>query len=368
MLQALYKLESYWGPLRLFRYLSFRMLMALLTSVTMAFLMAKPIIRRLRRHRMEQFQRTAQEVHRLAELHADKEHTPTMGGLIIFFATVGSAILWVRWNTLVGLALGVYTALTVLGFCDDFLKTSRHNSHGVSGRKKMAIQGLLTVGVLSVLWTHSPQWRASYSELWIPFVKYPLWSGIPWWIVGVFLFFVLSGTSNAINLTDGIDGLAIGCTLMTVVFFSVMAYLTGNALISKYLYLSYVPGSGELAVLCAALIGSCLAFLWYNAYPAEIFMGDTGSLAIGGLVGMVAFLTKQAFLLVLVGAIFVAEALSVMLQVASFKWRAGKRIFKMAPLHHHFELSGISEHKLVVRFWILSFLFMLLGFATFKLR
>jgi phospho-N-acetylmuramoyl-pentapeptide-transferase len=232
----------------------------------------------------------------------------------------------------------------------------------------MTIQGILTVAILVILWTYSPECQESYRELWFPFVKHPLVSGIPWWFMVVFLFFVLSGTSNAINLTDGIDGLAVGCTLMTVLFFSVMAYLTGNVVISKYLCLSYVPGSSELAVLCAALAGSCLVFLWYNTYPAEIFMGDTGSLAIGGLVGMIAFLTKQAFLLVIVGAVFVVEALSVIFQVASFKWRSGKRIFKMAPLHHHFELSGIPEHKLVVRFWILSFLFMLLGFGTLKLR
>lgn len=269
---------------------------------------------------------------------------------------------------LIGLALMVYIVLTLLGFCDDFLKISRRNSRGLPGRIKMTIQGILTVTVFAILWTHSPECQESYRELWFPFVKHPLWSGIPWWFMVVFLFFVLAGTSNAINLTDGIDGLAIGCTLMTVLFFSIMAYLTGNVVASKYLCLSYVPGGGELAILCAALAGSCLVFLWYNIYPAEIFMGDTGSLAIGGLVGMIAFLTKQAFLLVIVGAVFVAEALSVILQVASFKWRSGKRIFKMAPLHHHFELSGIPEHKLVVRFWILSFLFMLLGFGTLKLR
>ncbi|MDR3143846.1 MAG: phospho-N-acetylmuramoyl-pentapeptide-transferase [Puniceicoccales bacterium] len=368
MLQALYKLEPHWGPLRLFRYLSFRMLMALFTSVIIGFLIAGPMRRYLCCRGMEQAQRTAREVHRLAELHAAKEHTPTMGGLLIFFSTLSSAFLWVRWNTLVGLSLLVYVALTLLGFGDDFLKISHRSSHGLPWWLKMAIQGLLTALVLAVLWAHSPEWRQSYAELCFPFFKHPLLSDLPGWLVGLFFFCVLSGTSNAINLTDGIDGLATGCALMTILFFTLMAYLTGNALVASYLHLSPVSGSGELAVLCAALAGACLVFLWYNAHPAEIFMGDTGSLAIGGLVGTIAFLVKQPFLLVLVGAVFVAETLSVILQVASFRWRGGRRVLRMAPLHHHFELSGIPEPKLVVRFWIVSFLCLLLGLATLKLR
>jgi phospho-N-acetylmuramoyl-pentapeptide-transferase len=215
---------------------------------------------------------------------------------------------------------------------------------------------------------YHPETRVALKDLWMPFFKLPIWAAVPIWIVVPFFFLVMAGASNAINITDGADGLAIGCTLSVALVFAIFAYCAGNKIIADYLFVAYIPGTGELAVICAALVGGSLAFLWYNAQPAEVFMGDTGALALGGLIGTVAFITQQPFTLVIVGGMFVLEALSVMLQVGSFKLRGGKRIFKMAPLHHHFELAGWPESKVVIRFWILSILFALAGLSTLKLR
>ena len=205
-------------------------------------------------------------------------------------------------------------------------------------------------------------------ELWIPFYKDIVISEMSLLLLVPFLFLILSGSSNAINLTDGVDGLAIGCTVTAALAYAIMAYVAGNVIISEYLFTSYIPGVGELAVVCAALLGASLSFLWYNCHPAEVFMGDTGSLALGGLIGMIAFMVHQPLTLIIVGGIFVMEASSVILQVGSFKLRGGKRIFRMSPVPHHFELKGWHENKVVIRFWILSLIFAMAGLATLKLR
>jgi phospho-N-acetylmuramoyl-pentapeptide-transferase len=290
-----------------------------------------------------------------------------MGGLMICVSVVGSALLWARPNVYVCTALIIYLGLTVIGFLDDYLKVSKGNSDGLSGRWKLLGQALLTLIALVCLLS-VPESASKMRELWVPFYKDVVISEMSLFLLIPFLFIILSGSSNAINLTDGVDGLAIGCTVTVALAYAIMAYAAGNVIISEYLFISYIPGVGELAVVCAALLGASLAFLWYNSHPAEVFMGDTGSLALGGIIGMIAFMVHQPFTLIIVGGIFVMEVSSVILQVGSFKLRSGKRIFRMSPIHHHFELKGWHENKVVIRFWILSLIFAMAGLATLKLR
>jgi phospho-N-acetylmuramoyl-pentapeptide-transferase len=342
------------------------------------FFIGPRLIRFLQDFGARQAFRDKDEVGDLAELHKAKEKTPTMGGLLIFFSVVVSTILCAEPNIYVVAALITYSLLTIVGFTDDYLKISKKNSKGLSGRYKLLGQ-LLTTGVLlfMVLGPLSEvltglnegaiESANKMRELWIPFYKDPIYIGMPILLVFLFFLITITGSSNAINLTDGLDGLAIGCTVTVALTYGIMAYASGNYIISEYLKISWIPGSGELTVLCAALLGGSLSFLWYNAHPAEMFMGDTGSLAIGGLVGAIALMVHQPLTLIIVGGIFVMEAGSVILQVASFKSR-GKRIFLMSPIHHHFELKGWKETKVVIRFWILSLLFALVGLATLKLR
>lgn len=366
MLSYLADFESYFGPLRLFRYLTFRSAMAGMTAMGIGFLVGPWLIARLRLLRARQSMRTETEVGQLAGLHSSKAETPTMGGLMIAASVIISALLWARPNIYVITALVVYGGLTLIGFFDDYLKVTQGNSRGLPGRWKLFGQAILTVLALSLLLS-VPESAAKMRELWVPFHKTILIEQMSLIFLFPFLFLVLAGSSNAINLTDGVDGLAIGCTVTSALAYAIMAYVAGNAIIANYLFISFVPGAGELAVLCAALLGASLTFLWYNCHPAEIFMGDTGSLALGGLIGMIAFMVHQPLTLVIVGGIFVCEALSVILQVGSFKLR-GKRIFKMSPIHHHFELAGWHENKVVIRFWILSLIFAMIGLATLKLR
>jgi phospho-N-acetylmuramoyl-pentapeptide-transferase len=366
MLSYLADFESIFGPLRLFRYLTLRSAFAGLTALSVGFLVGPWIFAKLRELRARQAFRSEDEVGQLAELHAAKAQTPTMGGLMICISVVSSAVLWARPNVYVYTALIIYVGLTVIGFLDDYLKIVKRDSNGLSGRWKLFGQALLTALAL-VLLLSFPDSSDKMRELWIPFYKDVLIGSMPLWLLAPFLFLVLAGSSNAINLTDGVDGLAIGCTVTVALAYAIMAYAAGNAIISEYLFISFIPGTGELTVVCAALLGASLAFLWYNSHPAEVFMGDTGSLALGGLIGIIAFMVHQPFTLVIVGGIFVLEATSVILQVASFKTR-GKRIFKMSPIHHHFELKGWHENKVVIRFWILSLIFAMAGLATLKLR
>jgi phospho-N-acetylmuramoyl-pentapeptide-transferase len=286
---------------------------------------------------------------------------------MICVSVVVSALLWARPNIYVYTALIIYLGLTVIGFLDDYLKVSKANSKGLPGRWKLLGQAILTVIALACLLS-VPESATKMRELWVPFYKDVVISEMSLFLLIPFLFLILSGSSNAINLTDGVDGLAIGCTVTVALAYAIMAYVAGNVIISDYLFISYIPGVGELAVVCVALLGASLAFLWYNSHPAEVFMGDTGSLALGGLIGMIAFMVHQPLTLIIVGGIFVMEAGSVILQVGSFKLRGGKRIFRMSPIHHHFELKGWHENKVVIRFWILSLIFAMAGLASLKLR
>lgn len=365
MLVYLADLESYFGPLRLFKYLSFRCVCAMAVAFFIAMAFAPKAIDILHKIKFGQSFRTKDEVGKLADLHAAKKGTPTMGGILIFAGVVISTLLFARPNALVFTAMLVYVPLTALGFADDYLKIVKKNSKGVAGKVKMAIQAAVAVAAVAVLCVSD--YSDIMRELWVPFVKYPVISQMPIWFMLVFMFFVLSGSSNAINLTDGVDGLAIGCTISTAMAYAVFTYVAGNSIASDYLFLRYIPESGEMTVICCALLGASLAFLWYNAHPAEVFMGDTGSLALGGLIGIIAFMSLQPFTLVIVGGIFVMEAASVMIQVASFK-STGKRVFLMSPIHHHFEIKGWAETKVVIRFWILSLIFALAGLATLKFR
>ncbi len=373
--------EDLWGPLRLFQYISVRALGAGITALILGFWIGPYLIAVLKKIGARQAFRDKNEVGELADLHIEKSHTPTMGGMLIFISVFLSVILWAEPNVYVCTALVTYGLLTGVGFADDFLKVSKKNSKGLSGRYKLLGQ-LVTTGValfillgplansLNGVGNESLGSSHKMREFWIPFISYADTASIPILSLGslsLLYLVTLTGTSNAINLTDGLDGLAIGCTVTVALTYAIMAYASGNFLIAEYLKISWVPGTGELAIVCTALLGGSLAFLWYNAHPAEVFMGDTGSLAIGGLVGVIALMIHQPLTLIIVGGIFVMEASSVILQVASFKIR-GKRIFLMSPIHHHFELKGWKETKVVIRFWILSLLFALVGLATLKLR
>ena len=366
MLYRLAEYEHLWGPLRLFRYLTFRSFLAMLTALLVTFVVAPILFRWLRQKKLEQVFREKSEVRELADLHASKKHTPTMGGLAIFAGVVVSTLLWTDFNVYVGCSLFVYAYLTLMGFADDYLKVFKKNTKGLPGYLKLILQAVLCFIVLWMLFGNASS-VVEMGQIWVPFLKAPVLINASIGLLFAFLFLILAGSSNAINLTDGIDGLAIGCTIAAALTYAIFAYIAGNVIIANYLSVGYVPGAGELTIICVSLVGSGLAFLWYNAHPAEVFMGDTGSLALGGLIGIIAFLVQQPLTLILVGGVFVMEAVSVILQVGSFKL-THKRIFKMAPIHHHFELKGLSEIKVVIRFWILALLFALIGLATLKLH
>jgi phospho-N-acetylmuramoyl-pentapeptide-transferase len=366
MLSELADLEVLWGPLRLFRYISFRAMGGAFTALIIGLLIAPMIINWLRRLKAEQVMRKESEVGKLAHYHKAKEGTPTMGGLIICLAVVISTILWAKWNVYIQTALFVYVCLAALGFADDYLKIAHQNSRGLAGRYKLLGQAVMT-GIALWMLLSDPQTAGFMRQLWVPFSKEPVIAFMPLPVLAVFLFFVLAGSSNAINLTDGIDGLAIGCSLTVAIAYGLMAYAAGNAIYADYLLLPFMPGTGELTILSAILGGACLAFLWYNAHPAAVFMGDTGSLALGGLIGIVAFMILQPITLIIIGGIFVLEAVSVILQVGSYKLR-GKRVFLCAPIHHHFQHKGWAETQIVIRFWILSLVCAVIGLATLKLR
>jgi phospho-N-acetylmuramoyl-pentapeptide-transferase len=248
----------------------------------------------------------------------------------------------------------------------------KKNRDGISSREKMGWQTIITAVALTALVLH-PLSATKIRELWLPFLKYPVLTAMPVAMLFVLVFFWVVGFSNAINLTDGLDGLAIGCTITVALVYGIMAYAAGNIKIAEYLLISYVPGTGELAVICGALVGAGMAFLWYNSYPAELFMGDTGSLALGGLIGLIAFMVQQPLTLVIVGGVFVVEAISVMIQVGFFKYTRrrygeGRRFFRMAPIHHHFQKAGWPETKVVLRFWVISLMCALVGLGTLKIR
>ncbi len=371
MLSYLADFEHHFGPLRLLRYITVRTVGASATALVIGFVLGPWLIARFRALKFGRGyidERTGE----LGATYFDKKHTPTMGGLIIFLAVFFSAVLWAVPNIWVVTALFVYTALTVPGWRDDYLKVVHKNKDGIKSWEKIAWQTATTVIALGLLLWH-PQSAAKIRELWVPFLKTALIPNMHWSLLLVLIYLWIVGFSNAINLTDGLDGLAAGCTITVALVFAIMAYVAGNSIYSQYLLISYVPGTGELTVICGALIGACMAFLWYNSHPAEVFMGDTGSLALGGLIGVMAFMIHQPLALVIAGGVFVAEALSVILQVGWFKFTkrrrgAGRRLFRMAPIHHHFQKLGWPETKVVLRFWVLSLGCALLALATLKIR
>jgi phospho-N-acetylmuramoyl-pentapeptide-transferase len=373
MLNYLSNFEQYFGPLRLLRTITFRTLMAAGTATLLGFLIGPWLIARLRRLKFGQ----NYDDHRIGELAArfDKKNTPTIGGLLIFFSVFGATFLWASPNVWVVVAMFVYVALTGVGFRDDYLKVTGRSSRGISSLEKILWQTIITLIALAALLWH-PVSAEKIREFWVPFYKEPAWiftGGLGFVALLVLIFFWIVGFSNAINLTDGLDGMAIGCTITVALVYGIMAYVAGRVDTSHYLLISYVPGTGELAVICGALVGAGMAFLWYNSYPAEVFMGDTGSLAIGGLLGILAFMVQQPLTLVIVGGVFVMEAVSVIIQVGVFKFTKhrsgeGRRIFLMAPIHHHFQKRGWPETKVVLRFWILSLMCALAGLGTLKLR
>ena len=368
-------LRHYFSPLNVFRYITVRTVYASLTAMFLALVFGPGLIRRLRELQIGQYIREEGP-----QEHRKKAGTPTMGGVLIVLSTAVPTILWADLtNPFILLSLFALFAFAAIGFIDDYAKVSKQRNLGLTAKKKLALQVLvsLVVGVsLLVLVTRN----AYTTQLVFPFLKrlHPdlvihslLKSPHLWFLAFVpFLFFVvvvIVGSSNAVNLTDGLDGLAIGCTVIAAGALTVLTYVSSNSRWAAYLDIQYIPRVGELTVFCGALVGASLGFLWYNAHPAEIFMGDVGSLSLGGTLGVVAVIIKQEILLFFVGGIFVLEAVSVILQVGSFKLR-GKRIFRMAPIHHHFELLGWSESKVIVRFWIVALVFALFALTTLKLR
>ncbi len=371
MLYYLSILSKEFGPLRVFEYSTFRGVAAAFTAFLISVVFGKRVIRKLISLKFGQPVRTREEVNQLYETHGRKKGTPTMGGVLIIGSVVISALLWAKpTNPPVWLALFTLLYLGALGFADDYLKVTRKNSKGVSGRVKLAAQFVLAAIVVMVF-LHGPRNAMFTTDVYIPFLKKALLSNIGWYAFGllalVFYGFVIVGCSNAVNLTDGLDGLAAGCTVTVASAYAVLAFAASNNRVTEYLAIPFFPGSGELTVLCSAMVGAGLGFLWFNAHPAQVFMGDTGSLAIGGFIAIIAICCKQELLLILIGGVFVMEAVSVIIQVASFKL-TGKRVFAMSPLHHHFELIGWKETTVVIRFWIISIICAILGLATLKLR
>ncbi len=366
MMFYLHQLTEHFKGFNVFYYVTFRAVLAALTAFALSLIFGNYIIRKLVSLKIGQPIRDAREVRQLAELHGRKEGTPTMGGVLIIGAVVLASLAWARPdNPFIWLALFCMVYLGALGFIDDYLKVTKKKSDGISGRLKLVFQ-IVLAGIVTAFFLFNPLIEVQARSLYLPFYKLPVIVNM-----GAFTFFffalVIVGASNAVNLTDGLDGLAIGCTITVAFAYALLTYAAGNFRIAQYLQVPFYSYSGELAVFCAALVVAGMGFLWFNCYPAKVFMGDTGSLAIGGSIGLVAICCKQELLLAVVGGVFVLEAFSVILQVLSFKL-TGKRLFAMSPLHHHFELSGWKENTVIVRFWILSIVFALLGLATLKLR
>ncbi len=369
------QLFEYFSQFRVFSYITTRTAFASLTALGLGLLLGPWLIRRLREFQVGQPIREDGP-----ESHRAKAGTPTMGGLLINVSILVPTLLWANLrNTYIWIALLGLLGFGGIGFLDDYLKIRRGKNLGLTVRRKIALQLLVTLAIVaSLAWLFS---QGDYDpRLVLPFFKNlrpnlvieslmasPLTYPLSFSLLFVFLFFVLAGSTNSVNLTDGLDGLAIGLTIISSGALTVLAYVAGHREIATYLDIARVPQAAELTIFCGAMVGASLAFLWYNAHPAEIFMGDVGSLGIGGALGTVAVLIKQEILLLFVGGVFVLEALSVILQVGSYKLR-GKRIFKMAPLHHHFEALGWPESKIIARFWIAGLVWALLALSTLKLR
>jgi phospho-N-acetylmuramoyl-pentapeptide-transferase len=354
----LYPLHTAFSVLNVFRYITFRTIYASLTAFFICFFLGPWVIDRLTQMQVGQYIRDDGP-----QSHLGKAGTPTMGGVLIVAAVTLATLLWSDLtDPFIWIALLVLVGFAVVGFVDDYLMQIKKQSKGLTVRGKLLLQsGLaLLAGMLVYL---TPNFS---TEVTVPFFK-TVTPDLDWGYI-VFAMLVIVGASNAVNLTDGLDGLAIGPVIIAAATYMVFAYVAGHARIANYLQITYVPGCGEIAVLCGAMAGAGLGFLWFNAYPAQVFMGDTGSLSLGATLGAIAVITKQEILLALVGGLFVIEALSVIFQVGFFKMTSGRRIFRMAPLHHHFELKGWPEPKVIVRFWIIAIALALLAMSTLKLR
>jgi phospho-N-acetylmuramoyl-pentapeptide-transferase len=355
------ELSPYFSPLNIFRYITFRTGGATATGLLIVFLFGPWMISllRLRQGKGQPIREDGPQSHLLT-----KRGTPTMGGLMILAGVLISTLLWANLeNHYVWVVLFVTVGFGAIGFYDDYLKVTKQSHKGFSGRSRLAIEALIAaVACIAISYMATP---GLANKLALPFSK-DLIFNLGWFYI-VFAGFVIVGAGNAVNITDGLDGLAIVPVMIAAGTFGFIAYLSGNAVFSNYLQIHFVPGTGELAVICGALIGAGLGFLWFNAPPAQIFMGDTGSLALGGLLGTIAVAAKHEFVLAIVGGLFVLEIMSVIIQVTSFKL-TGKRVFKMAPIHHHFEQLGWTEPQVVIRFWIIAVVLALTGLATLKLR
>ncbi|MAF68933.1 MAG: phospho-N-acetylmuramoyl-pentapeptide-transferase [Micavibrio sp.] len=344
----------------LFRYLTFRTGGAIMTALLISLVMGPSFIRWLKRRQKE-----GQPIRKEGpETHFAKAGTPTMGGLMILTSIVASTLLWADLsNSFIIFSLIVMCGFGAIGFADDFAKLTSRSTDGVSARTRILVQiaivTIVTIGINKALPSEIN------SHIAIPFLK-DFYIDIGWFF-GAWALLVIIGSANAVNLTDGLDGLAIVPIAIAVGAFGLISYLVGNAIFAEYLQISHVPGTGEMAIICGAVVGAAMGFLWFNAPPAQVFMGDTGSLALGGLLGTISIITKHEIVLAIIGGLFVLEAVSVIVQVASFKL-TGKRVFRMAPIHHHFEKKGWSEPTVVIRFWIIAFVLALIGLATLKLR
>ncbi len=343
-----------------FNYITLRTMLAAMTALGMSFLVGPVMIRKLTAYKIGQSVRSDGP-----QTHLVKAGTPTMGGALILVAIAVTTLLWgdLR-NHYVWVVLFTTLGFGVIGWVDDYRKVVHRNPKGLSAKAKMGWQSIIALVAAVYLWKTAN--TPAQTELIVPFLKLVI-IPLPAFMFVVLTYFVIVGSSNAVNLTDGLDGLAIMPTAMVSGALAIFAYVAGNAVFSKYLGIPYIPGAGELAVFCGAITGAGLAFLWFNAYPAEVFMGDVGALALGAAIGTVAVIVRQELVLFIMGGVFVVETLSVAIQVASFKL-TGKRVFRMAPLHHHYELKGWKETQVVVRFWIITMLLVLLGLATLKLR
>jgi phospho-N-acetylmuramoyl-pentapeptide-transferase len=354
----LYPLKAYFSPFNVFRYITFRTFFAILTALVLSLIIGPWCIRKLKELQIGQFIRADGP-----QSHHAKAGTPTMGGLMIIATMLASTFLWADLkNPYIWLLVVVTVGFGCVGFLDDYLKVIKKHNKGLTGVQKLVGQTL--VALVAAFWLYlSPDFLPTLT---IPFFE-EVRPDLSWGYI-VLALLVIVGTANAVNLTDGLDGLVIGPITIAGVFYAIFAYLAGNVLIARYLKITFIPGVGEVSVFLGAMVGAGIGFLWFNTYPAQVFMGDVGALALGGVLGTAALATKQEILLILVGGLFVAEALSVILQVGFFKVTNGRRIFRMAPIHHHFELKGWPEPKVIVRFWIIAIVLGILSLSTLKLR
>jgi phospho-N-acetylmuramoyl-pentapeptide-transferase len=354
----LYTLHDYVSVFRVFRYITFRTALATLTAMLLSFVLGPWLIEKLKKFQIQQYVREEGP-----QAHYKKEGTPTMGGILIILSILIPTLLWADLlNPYILVVISGCLIFSLIGFYDDYLKIKGRSSKGLKGSRRFMVECIIAI-IIGIILIKSGYFS---TKIIFPFIKW--YTPDIGWLYLIIIMFAIVGSANAVNLTDGLDGLATGTVLMAAAAYTAFAYIAGHATFSEYLNVSKVMLAGEVTVFCGALVGACIGFLWYNCYPAQIFMGDVGSLAIGGSLGIVALMVKQEILLVLVGGVFVIEALSVIMQVLYFKITGGRRIFLMSPLHHHFELKGWQEPKVVIRFWIAALIFALMSLATLKLR